>query len=215
LYYETPINPTLELIDIAAVVKATRQAEKRFGRKILTMIDNTFGTLVNQRPFDFGVDVILESATKYLGGHSDIMAGAVISTKAIIKKVQEGMKYYGGCMDPFAAFLLARSLKTFELRVQKQNENAMMLARFLEKHPKVKRVLYPGLKSHPQHALARRQMTGFGGMVTAELKGGLRAATAVADNLNVALNASSLGGVETLVSLPVCTSHIIMSEAEV
>jgi len=124
------------------------------------------------------------------------------------------MKHYGGCLDPFAAYLLLRSLKTFELRLRQQNESAMQLAKFLEKHPKVKRVFYPGLKSHPQHKLAKKQMKGFGGMVAVELKGGIKAATALADNLQIALNAASLGGVETLVSIPVYTSHINMSEEE-
>jgi len=214
VYFETPTNPGLGIIDISKIVKMTKNAEKRLGKRILTMIDNTFATIVNQKPFEFGVDVIIESGTKYLGGHSDILAGAVIGTKEFIKQVRNGMKHYGGCLDPFAAYLLLRSLKTFELRLRQQNESAMQLAKFLEKHPKVKRVFYPGLKSHPQHKLAKKQMKGFGGMVAVELKGGIKAATALADNLQIALNAASLGGVETLVSIPVYTSHINMSEEE-
>jgi methionine-gamma-lyase len=214
VYFETPTNPSLGIVDIEKIVGVTRRAEQRLGRRILTVIDNTFATIVNQKPFNFGVDVIIESGTKYLGGHSDILAGAVIGKKEFIRSVRDGRTHFGGCMDPFAAYLLLRSLKTLELRVRQQNENAMQLAGYLQKHPKVNRVFYPGLESHPQHSLAKKQMTGFGGMVTAEMKGGVKAAAAVADNLKIALNATSLGGVETLVSIPVHTSHANMGEEE-
>jgi cystathionine beta-lyase/cystathionine gamma-synthase len=215
IYFETPTNPTLGIVDIQAVVDAARRAEKTSAAKILTMIDNTFATCLNQKPFDFGVDVIVESATKYLGGHSDLLAGVVASTKKFVKGVHTQLKYFGGSADPLMSYLLYRSLKTFALRVQRQNENAMELASFLERHPKVNRVLYPGLRSHPQHAVAKRQMTGgFGGMVTIELKGGLKAAVRLCDALRVAVNAMSLGGVETLVSIPVYSSHINMTKEE-
>jgi cystathionine beta-lyase/cystathionine gamma-synthase len=215
IYFETPTNPTLGIVDIQAVVDAARRAEKTCAAKILTMIDNTFATCLNQKPFDFGVDVIVESATKYLGGHSDLLAGVVASTKKFVKGVHTQLKYFGGSADPLMSYLLYRSLKTFALRVQRQNENAMELASFLERHPKVNRVLYPGLRSHPQHAVAKRQMTGgFGGMVTIELKGGLKAAVRLCDALRVAVNAMSLGGVETLVSIPVYSSHINMTKEE-
>lgn len=219
VYFETPTNPTLGIVDIAELVRYVRQAENSVGRKITIMIDNTFASILNQDPFAFGVDVIVESATKYLGGHSDIMSGVVLGTKEYIKKVKTSAKYYGGCADPFAAFLLYRSLKTFELRVQRQNENAMALAKALEKNKRVNRVLYPGLPSHPQHRIAKKQMTGFGGMVTIEVKPSkkllpVEAAVKVCDNLRVAVNAMSLGGVETLVSIPVYSSHVFMSDAE-
>lgn len=219
VYFETPTNPTLGIVDIAELVRYVRQAENSVGRKITIMIDNTFASILNQDPFAFGVDVIVESATKYLGGHSDIMSGVVLGTKEYIKKVKTSAKYYGGCADPFAAFLLYRSLKTFELRVQRQNENAMALAKALEKNKRVNRVLYPGLPSHPQHRIAKKQMTGFGGMVTVEVKPSkkllpVEAAVKVCDNLRVAVNAMSLGGVETLVSIPVYSSHVFMSNAE-
>lgn len=219
VYFETPTNPTLALVDIAVLVSAVRRAEKKAGRKITVMIDNTFASILNQDPFAFGVDVIVESATKYLGGHSDIMSGVVFGTKEYIKKVKTSAKYYGGCADPFAAFLLYRSLKTFELRVRRQNENAMALARALEKHNRVNRVLYPGLPSHPQHPIAKKQMMGFGGMVTIEVKPSkkllpVEAAVRVCDHLKVAVNAMSLGGVETLVSIPVYSSHVFMSDDE-
>ncbi len=215
VYFETPTNPTLSLVDIAELVRRTEIVRKRLGVPILTMIDNTFATVLNQCPFDLGVDAVVESATKYLGGHSDIIAGVVTGEKEFIKKLKTSAKYYGGCADPFASYLLSRSLKTFELRVQRQNENAQALAGFFEKHPKVKRVLYPGLPSHPKHELAKKQMrNGFGGIVTIELKGGLKAALNVCNRLCVAVNAMSLGGVETLVSIPVYSSHVKMAPEE-
>jgi cystathionine beta-lyase/cystathionine gamma-synthase len=219
VYFETPTNPTLGVVDIEALVNVVRRAEKKAGIKIITIIDNTFASIVNQKPFRFGVDVIVESATKYLGGHSDIVAGVVAGTREFLRGVHTQLKYYGGCADPFAAYLLLRSLKTFQLRVERQNDNALALAQALERHPKVKHVLYPGLPSHPYHAIAKRQMvdaggSGYGGMVTIELKGGLRAAVKICDSLNVAINAMSLGGVETLVSIPVYSSHVNMNERE-
>ncbi len=219
VYFETPTNPTLDIVDINKVVRTVRFAEKHASRKIYTMIDNTFASILNQDPFSLGVDVVVESATKYLGGHSDIMSGAVMGSSEYIKKVKTSAKYYGGCADPFAAFLLYRSLKTFELRVRRQNENAMALAKALEKNKCVNRVIYPGLPSHPHHAMARKQMSGYGGMVTIEVKPSkkltpVEAAVKVCDTLRVAINAMSLGGVETLVSIPVYSSHIFMSDEE-
>jgi methionine-gamma-lyase len=214
VYFETPTNPTLDIVDIGRIVSHVKKAERKYHTRILTMIDNTFASCLNQKPFDAGVDIVMESATKYLGGHTDILAGVVVSTQAIIDKIKITAKYLGGCADPFMAYLLYRSLKTFELRVQRQNENALRLAQRLERHPKILRVIYPGLPSHPHHLLARKQMTGFGGMVTIEVRGGVKAAVKVCDALNVAVNAMSLGGVETLVSIPVYSSHVNMSDKE-
>jgi cystathionine beta-lyase/cystathionine gamma-synthase len=219
VYFESPTNPTLDIVDIASLVGHTRAAARRHRTSITIMMDNTFATVLNQQPLSLGVDLLLESATKYLGGHSDVMAGVVAGSRAFLRGVHTQLKYLGGCIDPFAAFLLLRSLQTFELRVGKQNASAMALARFLENHPQVARVLYPGLPSHSAHAIARRQMidqggAGFGGMVTIEVKGGVRRAVAVCDALRVAVNAMSLGGVETLVSIPVYSSHINMSARE-
>jgi cystathionine beta-lyase/cystathionine gamma-synthase len=214
VYLETPTNPTLGIVDIRAVVAATRAAEKKIGNPIAVMADNTFATSLNQDPFALGADIIVESATKYLGGHTDIMAGVVGGKKEYMDQVHTQLKYYGGCADPFAAYLLVRSLKTFELRVRRQTENAFALARFLEEHKNVLRVLYPGLPSHPQHSVAKAQMTGFGGMVTIEVKNGVDGAVKVCDALRIAVNAMSLGGVETLVSIPVYSSHINMSDSE-
>jgi len=219
IYCETPTNPTLGIVDIAELVFRTRQAAKKVHHRILTFADNTFATVRNQNPLALGADVLLESATKYLGGHTDVMAGVVAVTASFISGAHTQLKYYGGCADPFAAYLLLRSLKTFDLRVRCQNRNAMALSGFLEAHPRVKRVLYPGLVSHPGHQIARRQMTGaggdgFGGMVTIEVPGGARGAAGVCDALRVAVNAMSLGGVETLVSIPLYSSHVNMSAAE-
>lgn len=214
VYFETPTNPTLTVVDIKRLVGLTRRVEKEFRKRITIIIDNTFATILNQNPFAFGVDVVMESATKYLGGHADIMAGVLVGKKDFIARVKGLAKHLGGTPDPFMSFLLDRSLKTFELRVQRQNENAMALARILDKHPKVLRVLYPGLPSHPQHKLAQKQMSDFGGMVTIEVKGGVKAAVKVCDSLKVAVNAMSLGGVETLVSIPVYSSHVKMSADE-
>ncbi len=214
VYLETPTNPTLNIIDIQKIVAQVKKAEKKHRTRILTMVDNTFASCLNQKPFDAGVDIVMESATKYLGGHSDILAGVIVSNQSIVDKIKTTAKYFGGCADPFMAYLLFRSLKTFELRVHRQNENAMALAQRLEQHPKISRVIYPGLKSHPHHALAKKQMKGFGGMVTVEVRGGVKAAVKVCDSLNVAVNAMSLGGVETLVSIPVYSSHVNMSGAE-
>ncbi len=214
VYFETPTNPTLGIVDIAKLVAETRKAEKKTGANITIMLDNTFASILNQDPCALGVDVIMESGTKYLGGHSDIMAGVIAGKKKFVAGAHTQLKYFGGCADPFAAYLMLRSLKTFELRVQRQNQNALALAKFLEKHPKVNRVLYPGLSSHPQHAIAKKQMSRFGGMVTIEVKGGLKSAVRVCDSLNVAVNAMSLGGTETLVCIPVYSSHINMTAAE-
>lgn len=219
VYLETPTNPTLDIVDIEALVQLTRTAQRKSGKGLTIMADNTFATVLNQNPFAFGVDVVLESATKYLGGHTDVMAGVASGSRAFMELAHTQLKYYGGCADPFAAYLLLRSLKTFELRVTRQNNNAMELARFLENHPRVKKVIYPGLPSHPGHSIALRQMVeaggaGFGGMVTIEVAGGARGAVTVCDALRVAVNAMSLGGVETLVSIPVYSSHINMSARE-
>ncbi|MCX7985017.1 MAG: aminotransferase class I/II-fold pyridoxal phosphate-dependent enzyme [Bacteroidetes bacterium] len=219
VYFETPTNPTLDIIDITEVAQQTARARAKIGKPILSIIDNTFGTVVNQNPLEMGIDVCIESATKYIGGHHDLLAGVVVGQNALCNRVRNVAKYLGGCLDPFAAFLLNRSLATLELRVLQHNANAFTLAKALENHPKVKRVLYPGLPSHPYHRIAKRQMRGFGGMVTIELQPSRKytpaeAAAHVCDSLNVAVNAMSLGGVETLVSIPVFSSHVFMSDSE-
>lgn len=219
VFLETPTNPTLGIVDVAALVREVHKAQRRTGRRMTIMADNTFATSRNQQLFPMGVDVVVESATKYLGGHSDLVAGVVAGSARMISETHTQMKYYGGCADPFAAYLLLRSLKTFALRVDRQNESALALATHLEHHPGVRRVYYPGLPSHPHHAIAGRQMTargsaGYGGMVTVEVRGGVQEAVKVCDALRVAVNAMSLGGAETLVSIPVYSSHVGMSARE-
>lgn len=193
IYVESPSNPLLHLTDLAAIVELAK------GRGITTMIDNTFATPVNQQPLKLGIDVVIHSATKYLGGHHDLMAGVVVGSESFIEQVWDFSLVSGAVLSPFDAWLLQRGLKTLGLRVERQNRNAMALAQFLERHPKVARVNYPGLETHPQHALARRQMSGFTGMMSVELKGDLGAVKRFVTSLKFVDCAVSLGGVSTLV----------------
>jgi len=206
-FAETPTNPNLKLVDIKKLLKIAKK------RKLISVIDNTFATPYFQNPIKMGADIVIHSATKYLGGHSDLVAGVVVGKKIFIKEAIETMKMLGGCLDPFGAFLLLRGLKTLAVRVERQNINGMKVAEFLSKHPKVRKVYYPGLPSHPQHKLAKSQMRGFGGMVCFEV-GDLKKAKKVMDNLKIFLNATSLGGVESLASIPVLTSHYGFSDRE-
>src|SRR5580704_15703995 len=178
------------------------------------MIDNTFASPVLQKPIEIGFDVVLHSATKYLGGHRVLIAGAAAGSRAFINKLRDNIIYMGGSMDPEAAYLLIRGMKTLEVRVLRQSQTAMVIAKYLEKHPKVARVHYPGLASHPDHALAKRQMEGFGAMLAFDMKGGLAAARRFCDRTRIFLLAASLGGVESLVVLPMYSSHYRMSVAE-
>ncbi|MGB8656300.1 MAG: aminotransferase class I/II-fold pyridoxal phosphate-dependent enzyme [Candidatus Zixiibacteriota bacterium] len=207
-FCETPTNPNLKIADIKKLVEIAR------GRKVPVAVDNTFATPYNQSPLSLGADFVVHSGTKYLGGHSDLVAGVIVGPKRIIDKARETMKLLGGCIDPFGAFLLLRGLKTLSIRVERHNHNALKVAEFLSGHDQVNRVFYPGLSTHAQHNLARGQMKGFGGMVCFEVKGGLESATKVIDSLNLFINATSLGGVESLASLPVLTSHFGFEEEE-
>jgi len=184
-----------------------------FGRRegIVTVVDNTFASPVNFRPLAAGFDVVFHSATKYLGGHSDLVAGAVMGGAEMIERVRETLNLFGGSLDPHAGFLLARGIKTLALRVQAHNANALALARFLEDHPAVAAVNYPGLTSHPDHAHAGTLLSGFGGMLSLRLRGGEQAAQALVDAVTLAYAAPSLGGVETLITRPAATSHAGMS----
>jgi cystathionine beta-lyase/cystathionine gamma-synthase len=181
---------------------------------LVSIIDNTFATPILQKPLELGFDLVLHSATKYLAGHSDIVAGAVAGSRELLGKVREVMVSLGGSMDPDPAYLLIRGLKTLEIRVRRQSETALAVASFLERHPKIERVHYPGLPSHPDYQLAKQQMTGFGGMLAFDLKGGLDAACKFCDRTKIFLLAVSLGGVESLIVLPIYTSHFRMSTAE-
>jgi methionine-gamma-lyase len=208
VYVETPTNPTLRLVDLEKVMAFVREWD------LVSIIDNTFATPVLQKPIGMGFHLVVHSATKYLAGHSDVIAGAAAGTEALIQKVRQNVIYLGGSMDPEAAFLLIRGMKTLGVRMDQQCRNAMIVARFLEKHPKVSRVHYPGLPSHPDHKLAKKQMCGFGAMMAFDMKGGLPAAWRFCDRVRIFLLAASLGGVESLVVLPIYTSHYKLSEAE-
>ena len=196
IYVETPTNPLMLITDLRAVAALGRE------RQITTMVDNTFATPVNQRPLELGIDVCVHSATKYLGGHSDITAGVIVGSHEFVERAWKFALVAGAVLSPFDGWLLLRGLRTLGLRVERHNRNALALARFLETHRQVERVHYPGLESHPQHELARTQMSGFTGMLSVELGGGIRAAEAFIGALKLGINAASLGGYETLVVHP-------------
>ena len=208
LYVETPTNPTLRLVDLRKAAEFAKEWD------LISLIDNTFASPVLQKPLEFGFHLTIHSATKYLAGHSDVIAGAVAGRKSLVDKVRQMVIYLGGSMDPEAAFLLIRGMKTLEVRVKTQCATALVVAKFLEKHPKVARVHFPGLASHPDHSLAKKQMKGFGAMLAFDMKGGLAAARRFCDRTRIFLLAASLGGVESLVLLPVYSSHYRMSEKE-
>jgi methionine-gamma-lyase len=208
LYVETPTNPTLRLVNLEQAIAFAKK------HKLTSIIDNTFATPVLQKPIAMGFDMVVHSATKYMAGHSDIIAGAAAGSQRWMNRVRHMVIYLGGSMDPGAAFLLIRGLKTMGMRVKQQCANAMAVAKFLEMHPKVARVHYPGLKSHADHALAKKQMKDFGSMLAFDLKGGLPAARKFCDRVQMFLLAASLGGVESLVVLPIYSSHYNMTEKE-
>jgi methionine-gamma-lyase len=207
-YVETPTNPTLGLVDLRKSVALARK------HKLVSIIDNTFATPILQKPLNLGFDLVVHSATKYLAGHSDIVAGAGAGNVERVEKVREMMISLGGSMDPDPAYLLIRGLKTLEIRVRRQCESAMLVARFLERHSKIQRVHYPGLPSHADHRLAKKQMTDFGGMLAFDMKGGLPAARRFCDRAEIFLLAASLGGVESLIVLPIYTSHFKLNHTE-
>ena len=196
LYAESPTNPLMQITDLRAVAQLAR------GRGVTTIVDNTFATPVNQRPLEFGFDCVVHSATKYLGGHSDVTAGVIVSTRELVERAWHFSLLAGSILSPFDGWLVLRGLRTLGMRVARHNSNALALARFLEGHPRVERVHYPGLESHPQHELARSQMSGFTGMLSAELRGGYEAAERLISSLRLATNAASLGGHETLIVHP-------------
>ena len=209
IYVETPANPTLALTDLAAVAELARP------RDILTVADNTFATPYNQQPLTLGIDVVVHSATKYLGGHSDVVAGAIISTQERITHFWENHMLMGGVLHPFEAWLLERGLKTFGLRMARHNENGLKVAQFLAQHPAVAQVHYPGLPSHPQHNLACRQMRGgFSGNVVFELKGGREAGQNLLQRVRLIKMAVSLGGVHSLMTHPASTIAAAQNDEE-
>ncbi len=205
---ESPTNPYLRVVDLVQLVEIAR----RHGVK--TLIDSTFATPINQRPLDFGVDLVVHSATKYLSGHNDLLAGVVVGEAGLIASLRQALGVLGGVTDPHAAALLTRGLKTLGLRVQRQNETGQAVAEFLAAHPRISRVWYPGLTSHPDHAVARAQMLGFGGVVSFEVDGTLEDTSRFIDALRLPLIAASLGGVETLVEQPALMSYYELSTEE-
>ena len=206
VYLETPGNPTLALCDLAEIGALARAAGAA------TICDNTFATPINQLPLDLGIDAVVHSATKYFCGHGDAVGGLIAGTRAFIERCStEPMRYFGGIMSPFPAYLILRGTQTLPLRVERHNANARAIAEYLEAHPKVGWVSYPGLESHPQHALARRQMRGFGGMVCFDLKGGVDAGARLMNAVSVCSLAVSLGDTRTLITHPASTTHSVVS----
>lgn len=206
IYIETPSNPLLKITDIQGVAKVAR------AHGITTIIDNTFASPVNQNPLDFGIDIVTHSGTKYIGGHSDLCCGLMVSSKKLTAQIKGSAMHFGGSLDAQTCYLVERSLKTIVLRVNQQNANAMTIAKFLEGEPKVNNVFYPGLKTHPLHAVAKKQMTGgFGGMLSFEVKGD---PDKFMKKLKLIRKAVSLGGVESTINSPRKTSHAKLTPEE-
>lgn len=205
IYVEAMTNPLIQVGDLKAAASFAKQ------NGLISLIDNTFPSPVNFRPIDWGFDLSLHSCTKYLNGHNDIVAGAVIGRTDLIEKITHKLNHLGGSLDPHACFLLHRGMKTLSLRVKYQNVSALKIAQFLEKHPAIARVNYPGLENHPRHLRARELFDGFSGMLSFELKGGLSAAEKFMKSVTLPAIAPSLGGVETLLTRPAITSHAGMS----
>ncbi len=201
LWFESPINPTLRCVDVAAIASACRK------NGVISIIDNTFASPLNQQPIALGVDMVMESVTKYINGHSDVTAGLLAGPAALLKDVEKARRMLGGIIDPQAAYAIGRGLKTLDVRIERHNASGLAVARWLEKDKRIAKVYYPGLESHPDHALAKKQMKGFGGMVCLDVGGGQDRAERFFDRLKVFRRAASLGGVESLCSLPVLTSQ--------
>ncbi len=208
LYLESPTNPTLKVLDLERLAAAGHAVGA------VVVVDNTFGTPINQRPLELGADLVVHSATKFLGGHADALGGIVCGSRGLIDRIYHYREINGATLDPFAAYLLLRSIKTLHLRVERQNANALAIARHLEGHPAVEAVFYPGLESHPHHEIAARQMKGYGGVLSFSIRGGFDAVRAVLPRLELAHLAANLGAVETIVGPPATTSHVEMTADE-
>jgi cystathionine beta-lyase/cystathionine gamma-synthase len=208
VWFESPINPTLRCVDVRAVAAACTAAG------VVSAIDNTFASPINQPVLSMGIDLSMQSCTKYLNGHSDVTGGVLSGRAALLAPMGKMRRLLGGVMDPLPAFALARGMKTMAIRVAQHNANALAVAQFLEGHPNIARAYHPGLASHPDHAIAKRQMSGFGGMVTIDVKGGKDAAFRTFDRLKVIKRAASLGGVESICSLPILTSQYGLTDEE-
>ncbi len=208
IFFETPTNPAMELFDVRSISEIAH----RYGA--LVVVDNTFATPVNQQPLTLGADIVVHSATKYLGGHSDITAGAIMGPKKLIDPVWAWRKNLGQCPSPETASLLSRSIRTLVIRVERQNETALQVAQAMSRNPKINRVLYPGLETSPEYTLARKQMSGFGGMMTLELKASRDETSRFVDKLQLFQLAPSLGGPESLVNQPVLLTHHALGPEE-
>jgi len=208
IFSESPTNPYLNVLDLEKVAAIGKR------HRVKTIIDATFATPYNQRPLEFGINIVIHSATKYLGGHNDLLAGAILGSEPLVSAVKDVRGVMGGIIDPHNAYLLIRGLKTFALRLERQNRTAQALAEFLEAHPKVTRVYYPGLKSHPHHDIAVQQMKGFGGVVSFEVEGGLEAGSRLVDAVEIPFIAPSLGGVESLIEQPSLMSYYELTTEE-
>jgi cystathionine beta-lyase/cystathionine gamma-synthase len=205
LYLETPTNPLLRVVDIKPLAEAARK------KGAVVMLDSTFASPINQHPIDLGVDIVIHSATKYLGGHHDITAGILCCNDKHFDKLWTYRKIMGGVMDPMSAFLALRGIRTLELRIQRQNESAMRIAEFLDQHSGIETVYYPGLPSHPDHDIAKRQMLGFGGMLSFEINGDFDKTKRFMDSLKLIKLATSLGGVTSLANQPITNTHAALS----
>jgi cystathionine beta-lyase/cystathionine gamma-synthase len=208
IYVETMTNPLVQVADLKAIVDFAQ------AHNLVSIIDNTFASPINFRPAEVGFDLSLHSATKYLNGHNDIVAGAVIGQAGLVEKITHKLNHLGGTLDPHTCFLLHRGMKTLAVRMRYQNESALAIARFLEDHPAIDGVNYPGLAKHPQHRRAADLFDGFGGMLSFEPRGGVEAADRFIENTTLPISAPSLGGVETLITRPATTSHSGMSAAD-
>ena len=208
LYLETPTNPTIKVVDIALLAAAAH----RHGA--LVAVDSTFATPINQRPLELGADLVIHSATKFLGGHADALGGVVCGAKSLIDRIYHFREINGACLEPMSAYLLLRGMKTLHLRVRQQNESALAIARFLDSHPKVAKVFYPGLETHENHDIAVRQMSGFGGVLSFALHGGFDEVKKFLPRLRYVNLAANLGAVETVAGPPATTSHVESTPAE-
>lgn len=208
LYLESPTNPTLKVVDIARLARAAH----RVGAVVV--VDNTFATPINQNPLELGADLVVHSATKFLGGHADALGGVICGARPLVERIYHYREITGATLDPMAAYLLLRGMKTLALRIRHQNESALRIASFLRAHPRVTGVFYPGLEDHPGHAIAREQMRGFGGVLSFLLEGGFDAVRAFLPRLRLVHLAANLGAVETVAGPPATTSHVESTPAE-
>ncbi len=209
LYIETPANPTLDIIDIAAWASIAKKHD------IPLIVDNTFGSPYLQKPLIFGADIVIHSATKYLGGHGDIIGGIIVGSKKMITKIRDNyFNHFGPAMSPFNAWLILRGIKTLAIRMNRHSETGLKVAQWLEKHPKIDKIYYPGLQSHPAYALASKQMTKFSGIMSFEVKGGMEAGKIILNSVNLCILAISLGDCETLIQHPASMTHSTYSTEE-